>query len=377
MMIDLFDSYSLGDLALPNRIVMPPLTRSRAPDDVADDMTATYYRQRATAGLIISEGIPISREGRGYLYIPGISTAEQIAGWLKTTDAVHEAGGKIFAQLWHVGRVSHTSIQKEGVAPVSASSKVARGARAFGYDEEGNPGFLDTSTPRQLATDEIGRVVEDFVIAAQNALGAGFDGVELHGASGYLIEQFLNPNVNDRNDRYSSQPLANRLRFTLEVIDAVSAQIGAKRVGIRFTPYGQLFDMPAYADTESTYLELGRELAKRQIAYIHLMDQSGFRLEDMVLAENTHFKRTLEKMREVFDTGALILAGAQTLDSANQLLEAGLVDLVGFGQAFIANPDLVARFRNGWPLNEPDRATYYGGDAKGYIDYPTYVETTA
>jgi 2,4-dienoyl-CoA reductase-like NADH-dependent reductase (Old Yellow Enzyme family) len=198
------------------------------------------------------------------------------------------------------------------------AGKVARGARAFGYDEEGNPGFLDTSTPRQLATDEIGRVVEDFVIAAQNARDAGFDGVELHGASDYLIEQFLNPNVNDRNGRYSSQPLANRLRFTLEVIDAVSAQIGAKRVGIRFTPYGQLFDMPASAGTERTYLEPGRELAKRQIAYIHLMDQSGFRLEDRVLAENTHFKRTLEKLRQVFDTGALILAGAQTRFSCEE-----------------------------------------------------------
>jgi N-ethylmaleimide reductase len=370
--MNVFDSFDLGGQHLSNRIVMAPLTRSRAPDDIANDMMATYYRQRATAGLIISEGTPISREGQGYLFNPGIFTEKQIIGWRKTTDAVHEADGRIFAQLWHVGRVSHASLQPDGASPVSASSKVAKGARAFGYSDHGVPIFVDTSIPRRLATEEIGRVVRDFVRAASNAIKAGFDGVELHGANGYLFEQFLNPGVNDRNDRYSAAPLENRLRFTLEVVDAISAQIGAHRVGIRISPYGQIFDMPLYPDTEEAYLQLGGELAKRKIAYIHVMDQSGFRLEDMTLPENANVKRLLEKLRTVFDAGAIIVAGGMTLESANGLIDAGIIDLAAFGQPFIANPDLVARFKHGWPLADPERSTFYGGGTEGYTDYPAY-----
>ncbi|MFM0305556.1 alkene reductase [Paraburkholderia sediminicola] len=371
--MNILDSYKLGDIFLRNRVVMAPLTRSRAPDDIANNMMATYYQQRSSAGLIISEGTPISREGQGYLFNPGIYTPAQVAGWRATTDAVHQSGGQIFAQLWHVGRVSHTSIQPAGAAPVSASSQIAKGARAFGYDPEGQPNFVDTSTPRQLPTEEISRMVKDFATAAGNAIAAGFDGVELHGAGGYLFEQFLNPSVNDRDDRYSAASIANRLRFTLEVVEAVAARVGSQRVGIRFSPFGTLFDMPSYPDTEDIYFQLGQELAQSRIAYIHLMDQSGFRLEDMTLPVNQGFQRLLGRLRRSFDTGAIILAGGLTLESATQLIADGVIDLAGFGQPFISNPDLVERFRNNWPLAEPDRSTFYGGGAEGYIDYPRYT----
>lgn len=370
----LLEPYNLAGLPLSSRVVMAPLTRSRTPHDIANDMTAVYYRQRAGAGLIISEGTPISQEGTGYLFNPGIFTKEQILGWRKTTDAVRAAGGRMFAQLWHVGRVSHTSIQPNGQSPISSTSRVAKGARAFGYTETGQPGFVHTSEPRPLATGEIAGLVADFVRGAVNAIDAGFDGVELHGASGYVFEQFLNPNVNDRTDRYSADNMRNRLRFTLEVVDAVAAAIGVSRLGIRLTPFGQIFDMPGYADAGETYRQLGQELSDRRIGYIHLMDQSGFRLEDMILPENRDFRNFLDDFRSAF-TRTIILAGSLTKESAERLIGAGTIDLAAFGQPFIANPDLVERFRNGWPLSLPDRATYYGGDEKGYIDYPTYPDS--
>lgn len=364
----------MAGLQLPNRIVMAPMTRARAPGDIANEMMATYYRQRAGAGLIISEGTPISREGQGYLYNPGIFASEQITGWRLTTDAVHQAGGRIFAQLWHVGRVSHTSIQQDGARPVSASTRRARGARAFGRNQLGEAAFLEPSPPRALSTGEVGRVVDDFARAAANAVFAGFDGIELHAANGYLFEQFINPAVNDRSDRYSAQSVENRLRFTLEVVEAVSARIGARRVGIRISPYGQISDMPLYPDIDQIYLDLGRELARKNIAYIHLMDQSGYRRDDMTLPVTDQLWSLIERLRAAFDTGALVVAGKQTRDSANRLVEECLVDLVAFGQPFIANPDLVERLRQGWPLSEPDRNTYYGGDSIGYTDYPTYEQ---
>lgn len=367
-MSDLFDSYDLSGLLLPNRIVMAPLTRARAKHDAADELIALYYAQRSTAGLIISEGTPISREGQGYLFNPGIFSSDQIAGWRKVTRSAHSAGGRIFAQLWHVGRVSHFSIQ--GRRPVSATDRMARGAMAFGYDEQGQPSFLPVSSPYALTTTEVGRTVEDFAIAADNAVAAGFDGIELHAANGYLFEQFLNPLVNDRTDRYSADLMQNRLRFTLEVVDAVNARIGSQRVGIRFSPFGQNSDMPPYPDAEQTYLQLGRELADRRIAYLHFMDQSGYRSMPAQVSDEVH--SLLRKLRPTFDKGALILAGGQTLAKANELIASGTIDLAAFGQPFIANPDLVARLRNGWPLAKPERETYYGGGAEGYVDYPPY-----
>ncbi|OUL72742.1 alkene reductase [Paraburkholderia hospita] len=371
-MSDLFTPYKMGDIQLANRIVMAPMTRSRAPEDVADESTALYYAQRATAGLIVSEGTPISREGQGYLFNPGIYSEAQIAGWKLATDSVRAVGGKIFAQIWHVGRVSHTTIQPDGAAPVSASSKVAQGAVAFGYDENGNPAFVQASEPRPLATQEVGRVVQDFVAASQNAIAAGFTGVEIHAANGYLFEQFMNPLVNDRTDRYSGS-FENRLRFTLEVVDAIASRIGAAKVGIRISPYGQLFDMPHYPDILETYEALCAQLGQRGIAYIHIMDQTNFTMapKDVDASE----ERTMEMLRRikaVAGNTSIILAGGMTLERAKELVRDGVIDLAAFGQPFIANPDLVRRLEHGLTLATPDRTTYYGGGLKGYVDYPPH-----
>ena len=274
-MTQLFKPFDLNEIPLANRIVMAPMTRSRAANNIADERTALYYAQRATAGLIVTEGSPISREGQGYLFNPSIYSDEQVAGWRLTTDSVHAVGGKIFAQLWHVGRVSHTSLQPDGGAPRSATSRLAKDSIVFAYDDNGKPGFVSTSTPSALSTMEVERVVEDFVSAAANAIEAGFDGVEIHAANGYLFEQFLNPLVNDRTDRYSATTRENQLRFALEVVDGIAERIGAGKIGIRISPYGQLFDMPHYPGILDTYGALAFELGMRRIAYIHVMDQSN------------------------------------------------------------------------------------------------------
>jgi 2,4-dienoyl-CoA reductase-like NADH-dependent reductase (Old Yellow Enzyme family) len=369
----LFSTFDLAGRTLANRIVMAPLTRARAPSDVASERVALYYAQRATAGLIVSEGTPVSREGQGYLFNPGIFTPEQIAGWRLTTQSVHANGGVIFAQLWHVGRVSHPTIQEYGKTPVSATSKIAAGALAFGRDEDGNPNLIATTKPRPLETEEVTRVVGDFVKAGANAIEAGFDGVEIHGANGYLFEQFLNPLVNDRTDRYGPQSLENRLRFTLEVVDGLIARIGRDNVGIRLSPYGQIFDMPLYPEIDETYTALAQALGDRGIAYVHIMNQGGFTWGDGTVEDTgSDFLALLKEMRGRLPQTALILAGGMTRAGADQMVDEGLIDLPAFGQAFIANPDLVARLRNDWPLNSADRATFYGGGAEGYIDYPAF-----
>lgn len=370
-MADLFEKHVLRNLTLQNRIVMAPMTRSRAADEIPTELMALYYTQRATAGLIISEGAPISREGQGYLFTPGLHSQAQIEGWRLTTNSVHAVGAKIFAQLWHVGRVSHTSIQPGGRAPVSSTGKIAGGSTAFAYNDQGEPAPVPASPPRALTTNEVKRVIEDFATAANNAVNAGFDGVELHGANGYLIEQFINPLVNDRTDQYSGAP-NNRLRFALEVIDAVIARIGAERVGIRLSPYGQLSDMPAYQDTLETYVRLAQELAQRKIAYVHIMDQSNyFEAEPVEGCDATaRLEELLASLKGVLGDTCLILAGAMTKARAQTLIERKLIDLVAFGEPFIANPDLVERLRIDAPLNQSDRTTYYGGGIKGYLDYP-------
>ena len=371
-MTNLFEAFPLGGTSLQNRIVMAPLTRSRAPDDVASERIALYYAQRATAGLIVSEGTPISREGQGYLFNPGIYTPEQIAGWRLVTDSVHAVGGKMFAQIWHVGRVSHPSIQHGGQLPVSASTKQPVGATAFGYDANGTPALVEPPAPRQLSTAEVARVVGEFAQAAQNAIEAGFDGVEIHGANGYLHEQFLNPLVNDRTDQYSAGELANRLRFTLEVIDAVVARIGADRVGIRVSPYGQLFDMPLYEQIDETYTALAAEIGARKLAYVHVMDQSGFPAPGTVESgggPKAAFLNLLSAMKAKLPETALILAGGMSRIRAEEMINDGVIDLAAFGTAYISNPDLVARLKHNWPLAEANRATFYGGGAEGYIDY--------
>ena len=373
-MSTLFENFNLSGLTLQNRVVMAPLTRARAPRDIADERVALYYTQRATAGLIVSEGTPISREGQGYLFNPGIFTPEQIAGWRLTTNSVHAVGGRIFAQIWHVGRVSHPSIQADGQLPVSASAKQPVGAKAFGYDENGVPSLVESPAPRSLETEEIPRIVEQFAQAADNAVQAGFDGVEIHGANGYLFEQFMNPLVNDRTDQYSAKTMADRLRFTLEVVDAVIARIGARKVGIRISPYGQLFDMPLHPEIDDTYTQLAIELGKRELTYVHVMDQSGFTVGDTTIegAALSKFDALLRTIKSHLPKTALILAGGMTRDRAEKMIQKGVIDLAAFGSSFISNPDLVARLRNSWPLTDPDRNTFYGGDAKGYIDYEPY-----
>lgn len=371
-MLNIFKPFQKRGLELKNRIVMAPMTRSRATDNIANEITALYYTQRASAGLIISEGMPISREGQGYLFNPGIYSHEQVKGWRLTTDSVHAVGGKIFAQLWHVGRVSHTSLQLDGAAPVSATTKIAEDTKAFGYNDDGNPDFMPVSQPRALSTGDVKRVINDFAKAADNAIEAGFDGIEIHAANGYLFEQFLNPLVNDRNDEYSNC-LENRIRFTVEVVDAIANRIGAERVGIRISPYGQLFDMPHYPDILETYEALGKELAKRRISYAHIMDQTGFFMAPKEAEPNgVGLDQLLMKLKAAFGDTTLILAGAMTKERAQTFIDAELIDLAAFGTPFIANPDLVCRLKKGHPLSEPNKETFYGGGIEGYVDYPPY-----
>jgi N-ethylmaleimide reductase len=362
----LFDSYDLAGLTLRNRIVMAPMTRARRPDYIPNADTALYYRQRAGAGLIISEGAPVSPEGQGYAFVPGLWSEAQAQGWSLVTKAVHEAGGAIFAQIWHVGRVSHTSLQEGGKAPVSATDKPARdgNTRSFAFHEDGTVGMVEVSVPRRLETDEVARVVRDFANAATHAQQAGFDGVEVHGAHGYLVEQFLNAKVNDRTDRYGGS-IENRARFVLEVVDAAIERIGARRVGVRLSPFNPVHDMPAYDAAEATYLYLAAELSKRHLAYVHLSDLRP----NGVPAIPEAFLRAFRGAYK----GTLILAGGLDQARAEQLVRDGQIDLAAFGQPFISNPDLVERFRHGWALIQPDRATYYGGGAHGYTDYPAHA----
>lgn len=361
----LFQTLRLGALELPNRIVMPPMTRSRStqPGDVANELMAEYYAQRASAGLIISEGTYISPMAKGYAGTPGIHTDAQIAGWRKVTDAVHAAGGRIFAQLWHVGRLSHSSLLG-GAAPVSSSAIQAEGVRVFIEGEGGMPGFAQASAPRALESDEIAGIVEQYAQAARNAMAAGFDGVELHGANGYLVNQFLDSFANTRNDQYGGS-LENRLRFLDEVARALVAATGdASRVGIRLAPLTTLNGC-VDANPEETYTAAAARLAEIGVGYIHIAEADWDDAPLMPLA----FKRAL---RSAFP-GVMIYAGKYTAERARTALEEGWADLIAIGRPFVANPDLPARLRIGAPLNEHDRDTLFGGGARGLTDYPALV----
>lgn len=364
----LFDTYQLGKHRLQNRIVMPPMTRSRAgKGDTPTALMAEYYAQRASAGLIITEGTPISRQGKGYAWTPGIYTREQIAGWKKVTEAVHAEGGTIFAQLWHVGRVSHTSLQENGNSPVAPSALLAEGVKVFLADENessetGHGEMVQHSMPRELTIPEIRQIIQDYVQAARNAMEAGFDGVELHGANGYLIEQFTDSQTNLRQDEYGGS-LENRLRFLKEVTTAVADAIGADKVGVRQAPLTTL--MGATDDhPEETYIAAARILNEIGIAYIHIAEADW----DNAPVMSPEFKSAY---REAFK-GTMIYAGSYTVERAEEALTNGWADLVAFGRPFIANPDLPYRLQNGLPLNTPDRTTFFGGGAKGYTDYPFY-----
>lgn len=358
----LFQPYALGRLELPNRIVMPPMTRSRAsqPGDVPNDLMAEYYAQRASAGLIISEGTWISPLGKGYAWTPGIHSAAQVAGWRKVTQAVHKAGGRIFAQLWHVGRLSHTSLL-DGRAPVSSSAIQAEGVNVFVAESNGTPGFVQASRPRALDVDEIHAIVDDYRQAARNAMAAGFDGVELHAANGYLVNQFIDSNANDRTDAYGGS-LENRLRFLAEVTRALIEGTGDKRrLGVRLAPLTTLNGC-ADADPETTYLAAAKLLGTLGIAYIHIAEADWDDAPHMPV----EFK---QKIRAAF-SGTLIYAGKYTAERARTALHERWADLIAFGRPFVANPDLPERLRTGAALNVHDRATLFGGSAHGLTDYP-------
>jgi N-ethylmaleimide reductase len=359
----LFTPFDLRGFGLANRIVMAPLTRSRASHDTGapHELNAAYYAQRATAGLIIGEATNISPTAKGYAWTPGIFTAEQIAGWRLVTDAVHVRGGKIFLQLWHVGRISHPSLQPGGQLPVAPSAVRPQG-RAF--TEEG---YKDLVTPRALELNEIPGVVEDYRRAARNAITAGFDGVEIHAANGYLIDQFLRDGANRRTDAYGGS-VANRLRFALEAVEAVTGEAGAARTGIRISPINTVNDLDD-SDPPAVFFPLVRELSRFGLAYVHV-------IEGITQGPRDNMPFDFAGLRRLFD-GPWMVNNGYTRDMAVEAIQSGYADLVAFGRPFIANPDLVERLRRNAPLNELDRDTLFGGGARGYTDYPTLPASAA
>ncbi|HEY9348872.1 MAG TPA: alkene reductase [Inquilinus sp.] len=360
----LFTPTRIGDLELPNRIVMAPLTRNRArhDGDVPHALNAEYYAQRAAAGLLITEGTQISPEGKGYAWTPGIHSPEQVAGWRLVTDAVHKAGGRIAAQLWHVGRISHTVLQPGRAAPVGPSA-IAADSRVF--DGEG---FVQPSTPRALETAELPRIVLDYAQAARNAKEAGFDAVEIHAANGYLLHQFLADGTNKRTDAYGG-PIANRARLLLEVAEAVAEVWTPGRVGVRLSPFSNFGDI-ADSDPMATFGHAIEGLSGLGIGFLHLVEgQTGGTRELPPGAD-------LQALRRLFK-GSYIANNGYDRGLAIEAVENGRADLVAFGKLFIANPDLVERLRRDAPLNPPDQATFYGGDARGYTDYPALEKAAA
>ena len=357
----LFQPLELGSLSIPNRIIMAPLTRSRTPDSVPGKMQEAYYGQRAGAGLIISEATNISPTARGYVYTPGIWTDEQEAGWQGVVDAVHAKGGRIALQLWHVGRVSHEMVQPNGEQPVAPSALKGEGAQCFVEFEDGTAGQHPTSTPRALETDEIPGIVDDYRQAAIRAKRAGFDMVEVHAANAYLLNQFLATGTNQRTDQYGGS-IENRARFPLEVVDAVIEVFGADRVGIRMTPFIELFGLTDDEPKEMAFY-MAEQLSKRGLAYLHL-NEPNWAGGDIQFPDGFR-----EQMRERFN-GCLIYCGNYDAEHAEARIKDKTADVIAFGRPYIANPDLAERFRVNASLNEPNHDTFYGGDEKGYTDYP-------
>lgn len=361
----LFQPIQLGDLTLNNRIVMPPMTRSRAsqPGDSANDLMATYYAQRSEAGLIVGEGTQISDMAKGYAWTPGIYTPAHIAGWRKVTDAVHAKGGIMFAQLWHVGRVTHPD-NIGGKQPLSSSAIKAENVEVFIDNGTEAPGFVDVGVPREMSVEEIAEVVAQYRQAALNAIEAGFDGIELHAANGYLINQFIDSESNQRTDIYGGS-LENRLRFLDEVVAAMVEAIGHDRVGVRLAPLTTL-NGTVDANPEETYIAAAGLLNRHRVVYLHIAEADWDDAPVMSLA----FKQAL---RKAYD-GVLIYAGKYSAERAVKVIEDGLADMIAFGRPFVANPDLPSRIRNNhaWAAHQPD--TLFGGAEKGLIDYPTFEQ---
>jgi N-ethylmaleimide reductase len=361
----------LGRHTLGNRIVLPPLTRQRSaqPGDIATALMAEYYRQRASAGFMVSEGTQIEPRGQGYAWTPGIYNAAQVDGWRTVTDAVHADGGVIFAQLWHVGRVSHHALQPGGAAPVAPSAIQPKQVKAFIETAPGAGELVQPPVPRAVDTQEVKDLVGLYAEAARNAMAAGFDGVEIHSANGYLVNQFISAHSNQRDDEYGGS-LDNRLRFLREIVAAVSDAVGPDRLGVRFSPLFSGTDQDRVyiglveEDPHHTYIEAVKMLEAAGIAYVSIAEADW----DDAPQLPESFRRAL---RDSF-SGRIIYAGRYTAERGEKLVQAGLADLIAFGRPFIANPDLPQRLFNGWPLNPLRVEGMYGGSEQGYIDYPTY-----
>jgi len=354
---DLFSSLQLGPLELPNRIFMAPLTRCRASQGhVPNDLNAEYYEQRASAGLIISEATSVSPRGYGYPNTPGIHTEAQVAGWKKITNAVHAKGGHMYLQLWHVGRISHPAYQEDGTLPVAPSAVKPKGQVFTGTAME------DYVTPRALEKGEIPGIIEEYIHGAKLAKEAGFDGVEIHNANGYLLDQFLRDGTNQRGDSYGGS-VQNRARLTLEITEAVCSVWGADRVGIRFSPAGVFNDMRDSNPLE-TFGHVLEELNRFGLAYAHITQVTA---QDIA---HGAVEGVGPKELKPFWKSKVVSAGGFTFESGNKALAEGWADAIAFGVPFIANPDLPERFRKNAPLNKPDEASFYGGTEKGYTDYP-------
>ena len=354
----LFEPFSARSLDLKNRMVMAPLTRSRATStNIPTSLMATYYEQRASAGLIIAEGTSPSPNGLGYARIPGLYSKEQMTAWKEVTDAVHAKGGKIFVQLMHCGRVAHSANLPAGAHVLSSTDVICPGEMHTDL-----LGMRPHSVPRAMTTADINEAVSEYVNSANLAIEAGFDGVEIHGANGYLIEQFLNPLINQRTDHYGAS-IEGRNRLAIEVARAVVAAVGAQRVGIRLSPYGVFNGTGEFPEVQEQYLALAKSLSALQLLYLHLVDHSSMGAPPVP----ADFKLTL---RASFD-GLFILSGGFDSAAAQQALSQNRGDLIAFGRPFLANPDLVERMRINGPMNAPDPSTFYLPGAKGYTDYPT------
>jgi N-ethylmaleimide reductase len=359
--INLFTPFRLSTLDLPNRIVMAPMTRNRAgPGNAPSPLNATYYAQRASAGLIVAEASQVSPQGIGYPGTPGIHSAEQIAGWQLVTDAVHTAGGRIFLQLWHVGRISHPSLQPGGALPV-APSAIAPAGQAWTLE-----GMKPYVTPRALETAEIPGIVEQYRQGAANAKAAGFDGVEVHAAHGYLLDQFLRDSTNRRTDIYGGGA-ENRARLLIEVMEAIAGEWRPERVGVHLSPTNLSFNDISDSDPATTFSTVVRALDRLGLGYLHLVEPGPADPVGPPPRLDAAFFRPLWRT-------ALVANKAYDLDRANATLKSGAADLISFATAFIANPDLPERLRRGGPFNAAERKTYYGGGAKGYTDYPALAE---
>jgi N-ethylmaleimide reductase len=365
----LFQPIALGPYTLPHRVAMAPLTRSRAgqPGDIPTAMNAEYYRQRASAALIITEATQISRQGQGYAWTPGIYNDEQVQAWREVSSQVHEAGGLIFMQLWHVGRVSHPSFQPDNALPVAPSALPVPG-KTFIVDADGSGVWDDVPVPRALQTSEIVDIISDYRRAARNALNAGMDGVEIHAGNGYLLDQFINSNSNQREDAYGGS-LENRARLLLEVVAAVVDEVGAEHVGVRLTPMGRFMGM-GDETPQATFGHIVRSLNHWTLAYLHLVEPA---VVGTVKDENfdPRWDEIIGQLRAAWD-GVLMIAGGYDPETAEQALIDGRADIIAFGRPFLANPDLPRRIRDGLSLNTPDPSTFFGGDQRGYVDYPVH-----